>query len=403
MMIDSSENTPETRESTLKTHQSHFEAYRDALRQNHQLDIFSCHGDGNCLFRSISHQVYGTENYHLLVRAKCVKYMSYNEDHFGPSCQALRGSGGSFEAYLLTMSRDAREAGELAWGDYPEIGALAEIYGRQIEIWTYDSAHGGAHLQDHCCFGCGFDANASTSNARPPIRLSFFKGGHYDSITGEGWHDSLSRESPGYVEDKSIALARTRGPGQLNAAIQASREEALRAFGATVDSLAGSGMDGLIMKSVLKDSEREHVEDELLAQVQTASAAKFREEQERLESQMVADALKASVNDQHKKQSGKSKNNSVSAVVAPNKSVARTAGSPVPAFADQSFHETMVSSAVDQVCSLGLGYLPVGLIKHALRNYQSREGNIDVEAAVSWLYSDGERYLSQNLHLYKVD
>lgn len=32
-------------------------------------------GDGNCLFRSVSHQVYGDDRYHGLVRARCMDYM----------------------------------------------------------------------------------------------------------------------------------------------------------------------------------------------------------------------------------------------------------------------------------------------------------------------------------------
>ena len=32
-------------------------------------------GDGNCLFRSISHQVYGTDEHHYLLRQRCVEYI----------------------------------------------------------------------------------------------------------------------------------------------------------------------------------------------------------------------------------------------------------------------------------------------------------------------------------------
>ena len=53
---------------------------------------------------------------------------------------------------------------------------------------------------------------------------------------------------------------------------------------------------------------------------------------------------------------------------------------------------------------MGLGYFPKGLIKHSLRNFQDgKTGTVDVEAAISWLFADGERYLANNLHLYKDD
>ena len=154
-----------------------FDAYRDALRRQ-GYGIVSCHGDGNCLFRSISHQVYGTESHHLMVRRKCVEYMSHNADHFSPSCEAYRRSRTA--SYLQIMAKDARDVGERAWGDYPEIGACAEIYGRRIEIWTYDSVNDGAHVQEHCKFGAGFDGDASSTNESTnlrPIRLSFSRVG----------------------------------------------------------------------------------------------------------------------------------------------------------------------------------------------------------------------------------
>ena len=164
----------------------------------------------------------------------------------------------------VMMAQDARDVGKNAWGDYPEIGACAEIYGRRIEIWTYDSVNDGAHVQDHCKFGIGFDednnntnnSNSSTNsnssgnnntmsttsttttttssssnnnnnNKKIPIRLSFFKGGHYDSIIDpHHWKPMTSHLK---VEDGAIALAK-HAPGQLNAAIQASRAEAIKFF-----------------------------------------------------------------------------------------------------------------------------------------------------------------------------
>ena len=60
--------------------------------------------------------------------------------------------------------------------------------------------------------------------------------------------------------------------------------------------------------------------------------------------------------------------------------------------------------AAEKVMQMGLNYFPKGLIKHGLRNFQnSKTGTVDVEAAVSWLFADGERYLANNLHLYKEE
>ena len=43
---------------------------------------------------------------------------------------------------------------------------------------------------------------------RPPIRLSYYGGGHYDSIVGPGWEANLLREAPGVVEARRIVASR---------------------------------------------------------------------------------------------------------------------------------------------------------------------------------------------------
>lgn len=39
------------------------------------LTIEECEGDGNCMFRAVSHQVYGDDSHHAQVRAAAVEYM----------------------------------------------------------------------------------------------------------------------------------------------------------------------------------------------------------------------------------------------------------------------------------------------------------------------------------------
>mmetsp|Transcript_31275 Transcript_31275/g.27645 ORF Transcript_31275/g.27645 Transcript_31275/m.27645 type:complete len:257 (-) Transcript_31275:220-990(-) len=44
--------------------------------------IYSCGGDGNCLFRAISHQVYGTEDHFKYIRRRCMDYLEHEKDYF---------------------------------------------------------------------------------------------------------------------------------------------------------------------------------------------------------------------------------------------------------------------------------------------------------------------------------
>lgn len=55
-----------------------YEHYGRALRSQ-GLRVVQVEGDGNCLFRSVSHQIYGDDSHHRLVRARCMDYMEVRE------------------------------------------------------------------------------------------------------------------------------------------------------------------------------------------------------------------------------------------------------------------------------------------------------------------------------------
>ena len=89
--------------------------YTQALARQ-QLAVVPVSGDGNCLFRAVAHQVYGDENYHSLVRQKCVDYMESETDFFS---QFVEGGKEMFPYYLQAKRTDA------CWGDDPEIEVCA--------------------------------------------------------------------------------------------------------------------------------------------------------------------------------------------------------------------------------------------------------------------------------------
>jgi hypothetical protein len=49
--------------------------FRREMRRQLGFTCVEAEGDGNCLFRSVSHQVYGDQENHAVVRAKCLEYM----------------------------------------------------------------------------------------------------------------------------------------------------------------------------------------------------------------------------------------------------------------------------------------------------------------------------------------
>ena len=112
---DSSSSTDlEERTRKISELSDHFFRYKAAL-QRHNLQVVSVSGDGNCLFRSVAHQIYGDDSLHTLVRAKCMEYMESEADFFS---QFVEGGRESFPFYLQAKRCDA------CWGDDPEIEVI---------------------------------------------------------------------------------------------------------------------------------------------------------------------------------------------------------------------------------------------------------------------------------------
>lgn len=51
------------------------ENFRRQLEETTGFKIVDCEKDGNCLFRSVAHQIYGDPSRHTEVRQKCYDYM----------------------------------------------------------------------------------------------------------------------------------------------------------------------------------------------------------------------------------------------------------------------------------------------------------------------------------------
>ena len=129
-------------------------------------------GDGNCLFRSVSHQVYGDDKHHGLARRSVADYMSLERPFFQ---SFVEGDGEAFDRYISEKRRDG------SWGDEPEIQALCELYDRPCEVWAYDAGMdprkgGGARILRT------FHAAAKGGSV---MRLSYYGGGHYDSLVND--------------------------------------------------------------------------------------------------------------------------------------------------------------------------------------------------------------------------
>jgi hypothetical protein len=127
--------------------------------------IVEMDGDGNCLFRSIAHQIYLDEDRHLELRLKCVQHLEKHAERFSSFYP------GDFREYLRRMKRPG------VWGDDLEIKALEEMTDRLIHIYS-------SHSEVIEPLITNFDENEIMKGVQP-ILLSYHGKNHYNSVYDE--------------------------------------------------------------------------------------------------------------------------------------------------------------------------------------------------------------------------
>ncbi|KAF0700298.1 Aste57867_9176 [Aphanomyces stellatus] len=234
-----------------------YDHYAAAL-QRLDLGIVAVEGDGNCLFRSVSHQLYGDDRHHLLVRKFCMDYMELEKEYFEPF---IVGDMPAFLRYVAHKRQDA------VWGDDPELQAICEFYDRSAQVFAYDAQGGAKRLRT-------FHENIR----RPSICLSFYGGGHYDSIVGRDHRPHLIPEPPGVYEARRLAIAQSKRWSDEEAKVlEMSRKEfggmamnldaALTASLESYEAEVAQVIEAKDVQSVQEASELQHLQTEMLKSV----------------------------------------------------------------------------------------------------------------------------------------
>lgn len=135
-------------------------AFETSLKRRN-LELQLVEGDGNCLFRAVSLQIYGDPNMHNEVRRRCMDFMQGESEHFAKFI-----SDENFQDYIQRKRKDG------VHGNNPEIQAISELYNRPVEVYVPDNG-GKAPINI-------FHAEYKTADA--PIRLSYHDGNHYNAI-----------------------------------------------------------------------------------------------------------------------------------------------------------------------------------------------------------------------------
>jgi len=228
------------------------------------MQIERMEGDGNCMFRAVSHQVYGSPEHHRIVREACMAYMESERAYFEPF---VVGGGRAFGAYVEHKRQDG------VWGDDLELQAMCEIYDRPALVFAFDGVHGMQQLRTF---------HEDRRRGRPPMRLSFYGGGHYDSIVGRDFITADRR--PGLIEEQRLAqTAARRRSGRSDGASAASssaevmggEDEVIRASRSQFFAQADQDLDATLAES-LRDfdrTEQDQIDGALAASLESASAA----------------------------------------------------------------------------------------------------------------------------------
>lgn len=109
-----------TFETISFTNQNFVLRYR---KLRHGLQPLDVGGEGDCLFKLISHQLYGDSNHHAEIRATAVRFLSDNPDRFIESVV-----GTSWNQYLCNMSHQG------TWADNIVIQAISDSMQLKINI-----------------------------------------------------------------------------------------------------------------------------------------------------------------------------------------------------------------------------------------------------------------------------
>lgn len=131
-----------------------------------KLHVIEVEGDGNCLFRAISHQLYLTEDNHEVLRRKCVEHLMAHKHRFSLFC------ADDYDEHVREMAKSC------SWGDELEIRALEEILDRHITIYSSEATKLDEPINTNI-------EEEAVLRGVVPIMLSYHGQNHYNSIYDE--------------------------------------------------------------------------------------------------------------------------------------------------------------------------------------------------------------------------
>lgn len=158
-------------------------AFRDALTTQ-GFQITEVARDGNCLFRSVAHQMYNDVERHGEIRRQCYDHMERDRAFFASYIAE------DFDTYVK-RNRKLNE-----WGDHVELFTLREMFNVNMNVYAKNNVTGPKPLA----------LDSLSGNNIPTMRLSYHGKNHYNSIVDAKMPPPLHTTKP-TVDLRHLRLA----------------------------------------------------------------------------------------------------------------------------------------------------------------------------------------------------
>lgn len=128
--------------------------------------------DGNCQFRAISYELFGTQRFHHIVRKKVVQHLKSRSDTFS----FYVGDDKDWESYLQRMSVPR------TWGDELTLTAASEVFHANIHVITTEKSNWLLHYTDDSTGPSRGDASLISSQPKRELFLMYICPIHYNVV-----------------------------------------------------------------------------------------------------------------------------------------------------------------------------------------------------------------------------
>ena len=244
-------------------------------------------GDGNCMFRAVSDQVYGNEDFHNIIREKCMDYLLIEREFFS---QFVEGGDKEFDNYINMK----RKFG--VWGDDVELQAISELYNRPIEIYSGSDKPLKTFHENIKEYNLKEKNEQNNSIKISPIRISYHGKEHYNSVVPtkfdfdiwRNYKDNMINKSPGEYEDEVLIMKKKQKLNKIND--KKEIEESRKLFVKTKDKYLDDMLLDLLLNEDGKNDER------LMEQ----SKLEYKKEQENILQKVINESIKETEKNENK-------------------------------------------------------------------------------------------------------